>query len=173
MQASTFRRIVTMDSADLLDQFMNLLEARGVRYCVIGGQAVNAYVDPLVSLDIDVVVAVDDMEGLLSALEKQFDVSVFPHSVNVSHPASGLRIQIQTDKRYLSFLGNARRLDVLGRKMLVADLTDVLQGKIWAVQDAGRRPSKRQKDLADISRILEKHPEYRESVPSEILSRLL
>jgi hypothetical protein len=41
----------------------------------------------------------------------------------------------------------------------VAHLEDVLQGKVWAAQDAQRRGSKRQKDLADIARILEKYPE--------------
>jgi hypothetical protein len=37
-----------------------------------------------------------------------------------------------------------------------ARVEDVLQGKVWAVQDSSRRGSKRQKDLADIARILEK-----------------
>ena len=36
---------------------------------------------------------------------------------------------------------------------------DVLQGKIWAYKDEERRKSKRQKDLADIFRIIESFPE--------------
>ncbi|MBI2160736.1 MAG: hypothetical protein HYU25_10250 [Candidatus Rokubacteria bacterium] len=47
-----------------------------------------------------------------------------------------------------------------------------LEGKIWAVTDTTRRPSKRQKDLADIARLLEAHPETRRLVPAEILRRL-
>ncbi len=55
----------------------------------------------------------------------------------------------------------------------MAKLEDVLQGKVWAAQDPARRPSKRQKDLADISRLLEAHPALRSRVPEDILSRLI
>lgn len=55
----------------------------------------------------------------------------------------------------------------------VASVEDVLQGKIWAVMDPERRGSKRQKDLADIARILEKYPDLRTRVPQEIRARLL
>lgn len=50
---------------------------------------------------------------------------------------------------------------------------DVLQGKVWAARDAARRASKRQKDLADISRLLEARPDLRPLVPAELLARLL
>jgi hypothetical protein len=62
-----------------------------------------------------------------------------------------VRIQIQTDPRYAAFVPGAARRSVLGLELPVATVEDVLQGKIWAAQDAGRRPSKRQKDLADIA----------------------
>ena len=39
--------------------------------------------------------------------------------------------------------------------------------------DTSRRPSKRQKDSADISRLLDLYPELRERVPGELLDRLL
>jgi hypothetical protein len=55
----------------------------------------------------------------------------------------------------------------------VAALEDVLQGKVWAALDPERRGSKRQKDLADIARIIETYPELRERVPAEILERLM
>jgi hypothetical protein len=62
----------------------------------------------------------------------------------------------------------------------VASVEDVLQGKIWAVMDPERSPSrmlregsKRQKDLADIARILEKYPDLRTRVPQEVRARLL
>ena len=58
-------------------------------------------------------------------------------------------------------------------KLPVASLEDVLQGKIWAAQDSQRRGSKRQKDLADIARILEKYPTLRVKVPQEIRARLV
>jgi hypothetical protein len=82
-------------------------------------------------------------------------------------------VQLQTDARYAGFVDRAQERPVLGLRLPVATLEDVLQGKVWAVQDATRRPSKRQKALADISRILEVHPTLRGRVPSEVLDRLL
>ena len=39
--------------SDLLERTLQILEEAGARYCVIGGQAVNAYAEPVVSLDLD------------------------------------------------------------------------------------------------------------------------
>ena len=96
----------------------------------------------------------------------------FPHSLNVSTPDSDLRIQIQTDPQYRQFLPRATEREVLGLRLPVADIKDVLQGKIWAVKDTTRRPSKRQKDLVDIGRLVEGYPELRDNVPQEVLDRL-
>jgi hypothetical protein len=63
--------------------------------------------------------------------------------------------------------------DVLGRRLPVAAVDDLLQGKVWAATDATRRASKRQKDLADIARLLEAHPRLRARVPPEVLGRLV
>jgi hypothetical protein len=62
---------------------------------------------------------------------------------------------------------------VLGVQLPVAALDDVLQGKIWAAMDPSPRASKRQKDLADIARILESYPHLRAAVPDDILKRLV
>ena len=97
----------------------------------------------------------------------------FPHGVNVSMPGSDLRVQLQTEPRYGAFVGSASQRDVLGLRLPVAKLEDVLQGKVRAAQDPARRPSKRQKDLADISRLLESYPELRSRIPEDILSRLI
>jgi hypothetical protein len=162
-----------MDTVDLLDRFLQLLEDRAVRYCVIGGQAVNAYVEPLVSLDLDLVVAVESEEAFSRMLAHSFVVETFPHSINVSLAGSDLRIRVQTDPRYVPFVPRAEKRQVLGRTMHVAHIRDVLQGKIWAAEDPERRGSKRQKDLADIARVLEAYPTLREHVPDSILARLV
>ncbi len=56
--------------------------------------------------------------------------------------------------------------------MRVATLEDTLAGKVAAYTDQTRRPSKRQKDLLDILRLVEAHQEIRACVPDEI-QRLL
>jgi hypothetical protein len=173
VRAREFWRIVVDDRVDLLDRLIAVLGDRGVRYCLVGGQAVNAYVEPVVSLDLDIVVAADQLEEVEHLLRAAFRVEPFPHRLNVSLPGADLRVQIQTDPRYSTFVPRAHVREVLGLRLPVARVEDVLQGKIWAVVDPQRRPSKRQKDLADIARVLEACPELRTLVPAEVLPRLL
>jgi hypothetical protein len=173
MKAAEFRKAVTMDEADLLGRLVALLAEHRIRYCLVGGQAVNAYVEPLVSLDVDLVVAADQLESAEALLGRHFRLQRFAHSLNVTVPGSDLRVRIQLDPRYSDFLSRAVAGHVLGRDLPVATVEDVLSGKLWAAQDPTRRPSKRQKDLADIARILETYPHLRGSVPDAILRRLL
>jgi hypothetical protein len=172
VRALDFWKAVTVDHANLLEGFVRLLEEHRIPYCVIGGQAVNAYVEPLVSLDLDVAIASDQLPALEPLLSKDFTVARFPHSLNISRADSDLRIQLQTDPRYAPFVDRASRGTVLGLSLPVARLEDVLLGKIWAAQDPERRGSKRQKDLADIARLLESYPHVRSQVPAAILERL-
>ena len=65
------------------------------------------------------------------------------------------------DPRYSTFVQRAVEGEVLGLRLPVAAVDDVLQGKVWAALDPTRRPSKRQKDLADIARLLEAYPHLR------------
>ena len=161
-----------MDRSDFLERLLAVFETAGVNFCVVGGTAVNAYSPPVVTLDLDVAIAIRDLPRVEEALAEQFEVHRFPHSLNVSAPDSDLRLQIQTDPRYEAFVVRARIREVLGLQLPVAAPEDLLQGKIWAVQDKGRRPSKRQKDLADILRLIESDNELRKRVPADVLARL-
>ncbi len=173
MDALTFWKTTTMDKANLLERLIERLAEHGIRYCVIGGQAVNAYVEPLVSLHLDLVVAVDQMALVESLLAADFQVREFPHSLNISLPDSDLRVQIQTDPRYADFVQRATIREVLGLPLPVAALEDILRGKVWAASDSTRRPSKRQKDLADIARLIEAYPHLTPLVPPDLLARLV
>jgi len=161
-----------MDQTGLLEKLLEFLESRKIPFCVIGGQAVNAYVEPLVSLDLDIAVAVEDPRNLIAELRESFRLTAHPHSLNLEQPGSDLRAQIQTDPRYAAFVAAAKPKEVLGRSMPVARLQDVLSGKIWAATDPERRASKRQKDLADIARILESYPHLGPMVPEDIKEKL-
>jgi len=172
MKAAAFYKVITMDESGFLEGLLVLFEQEGIRWCVVGGQAVNAYVEPLVSLDLDLAVATADLPRLERVLDDRFKVERHPHSLNVSQTGSGLRVQIQTDARYSGFVERSAIRQVLGTPMPVADVSDVLQGKVWAGLDPARRPSKRRKDLLDIERLLERYPELRERTPAEILERL-
>src|SRR5574341_2253555 len=158
MRALDFWKAVTVDRSNLLESLFSLLAEHEIRYCLVGGQAVNAYAEPVVSLDLDLVVALDALPRVEALLSRAFRVERFEHSLNVSAPGSDLRVQIRTDPRYGRFLDRAAVREVLGLDLPVAALEDVLQGKLWAVTDPTRRASKRQKDLADIARLLEVAP---------------
>ncbi|MCK6561219.1 hypothetical protein L6R21_18650 [bacterium] len=139
-----------------------------IDYCVIGGLAVNAYVEPVVSLDLDLAVTVEAIDRLVKAAGKHFTIKKFPPSLNLKSAQSELRIQLQTDARYQAFIKNASLKNVMGYLMKVAALEDILLGKIWAYADSERRKSKRQKDLADILRLVEAYPQLEERLPDSI-----
>jgi hypothetical protein len=173
MKSSTYWKAVLVDRDNLLDRVLDLLKDLKVRYCVIGGAGVNAYTYPVVTEDLDIVVAVEDMAAVEAALGRDFRVRRFPHSINITSPPAKLQIQIQTDPRYFDYVSRAETRDVMDYQLPVARIEDILQGKVWAALNAGRRQSKRQKDLADIARILEVSPELRSRVPDELLAKLL
>jgi hypothetical protein len=133
---------------------------------------VNAYVEPLVSLDLDIAVAVGDPRNLIVELRGSLRLTAHPHRINLELSGSDLRAQIQTDPRYAAFVAAAERKEVLGRSMPVARLEDVLSGKIWAAMHPERRASMRQKDLADIARIMESYPHLGPMVPEGIKAKL-
>jgi hypothetical protein len=172
MRAPEYYKVVTMDRSNLLDKLIAILAEHKIRYCVIGGQAVNAYTTPLVSLDLDIVIATDQVESAIALLSMEFNVKRFPHSVNVTAAESELRVQIQTDSRYAAFVERAELRKALDIPMPVAALEDLLQGKVWAAQDRTRRGSKHLKDLTDIARLLETYPELRVKVPLEVLDQI-
>jgi hypothetical protein len=168
MTEKEFFKKISNGQTDIVKQFLDLLKKLKADYCIIGGLAVNAYSEPVVSLDIDAVIVLDEIELLLDSVKKTFKIKKFPHSINLSSSKSDLRIQIQIDPRYQDFLKNAKTIKIMGYPMRVADVEDVLQGKIWAYMDQTRRLSKRQKDLADIFRLVEKFSELKRRLPDSL-----
>ena len=172
MTGKTFLNRVANGQTDAVSLLLNLLKQTGADYCVIGGLAVNAYAEPVVSLDLDLVVITDKVQALCKAASTRgAKIERFEHSINLTVPGSDLRVQLQTDPRYQEFIGRAEQRNVLGYTMAVAALEDVLAGKVWAYRDPQRRKSKRQKDLADILRMVEAHPEIKGRLPPEIESQ--
>ena len=173
MTGKRFINAVANGETDVIEILLGLLQETGSPYCVIGGLAVNAFAEPVVSLDLDLVVVSDRVGDLTrAAADKGMKMQEFEHSINLSIGGSDLRIQIQTDARYQPFVSRAERKNVLGYEMFVACLEDVVQGKVWAYSDETRRRSKRQKDLSDIMRLVETHPFLREELPAEIRSQI-
>lgn len=142
-------------------------------WCLIGGLAVNCYVEPVYTLDADLVVVSSQLEGIRSELlAAGFSVTEFPHSLNAVMPGSELRVQLTLDPRYQDFLNDTKVMTVLGEQAPVASVENITRGKIWAWNDQRRRPTKRKKDELDLMRLLEAYPELRPVMPQEIKDQL-
>jgi hypothetical protein len=141
-------------------------------WCLIGGLAVNCYVEPVFTLDADIVVVSAKLKAIEAALRVAgFTVESFEHSLNANMPGSDLRI-LTLDDRYQAFVNRAEVHEVLGQQVPIASLSDVVQGKVWAWQDEKRRASKRKKDELDLMRILEAYPETRQMMPQRICEQV-
>jgi hypothetical protein len=149
------------------------LEGRDIAWCAIGGVAVNHWAkEPMVTQDVDFVVAADDIERAVTALgEAGFKAEHHPWSVNFTGN-SQVRIQLSTEKVYSEFPKRAVPADVHGILLRVASLEDTLKGKILAWKDPSRRQSKRAKDFTDIVRLVEAHPELWSALPEDLQGRI-
>ena len=142
-------------------------------YCLIGGLAVNCYVEPVYTLDADVVVIASSLSRLSAYLQEQgFKTEEHLNSMNALAPASKLRIQFTTDERYQAFLARSVEAEVLGLRVKVASLADVTQGKLWAYSDPRRRLSKRKKDELDLIRLAEAYPLLKALYPCELREQI-
>lgn len=159
----------TLGGTDDVMRFVDALEQADISWCSIGGIAVNHWAgEQMVTLDVDFVVAADSVEKAEECLLKAgFQAEEFEWSINFKGK-SKVSIQLTTEKQYLDFPSRGIAADVHGILMRVASLEDTLAGKIRAWSDPKRRQSKRIKDLADIARLVESHPELWENLP-EIL----
>src|SRR6266498_3291814 len=127
MTAAEIYESVTNGGASDFAEVVTVLN-RNKPWCLIGGLAVNCYVEPVYTVDVDLVVVAAN----LSQIERE----------------------------------------VLGIRVPVANLEDIIRSKVWAWQDATRRLSKRKKDELDLIRIAEAYPRLRPLIPNKIVAQL-
>ena len=163
----------TLGGAKDVMRLVAALEEREISGCMIGGLAVNHWAaEPMATADVDLVIASEKIEEAAEALKGLgFSENRFEWSINFKGE-SKVSIQISTEAMYGEFPSRSVPSEVHGILMRVASLEDTLKGKIAAYSDKGRRGSKKLKDLTDISRLLETHPELSEKIPAEILGKL-
>ena len=163
----------TMGGSRDVSTLVQLLEEREIAWCMIGGLAVNHWAEEaMATADVDLVIVTNELDSAMAACEELgFARQKFEHSVNLKGQ-SKVSIQITTAAFYQDFPARSVPADVHGILMRVASLEDTMSGKIAAYSDPQRRPSKRQKDLADIARLLEAHPALLSLVPESIQQRM-
>lgn len=150
-------------------RLVDCLERADVAWCAIGGVAVNHWAgQPMVTQDVDFVVASDSIKRAVSLLEEAgFRSEKFEWSINF-RGRSAVSIQLSTEDFYRDFPARAVPADVHGILLRVASLEDTLRGKIKAWSELERRQSKRIKDLADIARLVEAHPHIWDLLTDEL-----
>ncbi|MFH0879337.1 MAG: nucleotidyl transferase AbiEii/AbiGii toxin family protein [Lentisphaerota bacterium] len=159
----------TSGGTDDVMRLVDCLERADIAWCAIGGIAVNHWAEePMVTKDVDFVVATDNIEKAISLLEKEgFHSERFDWSVNFAGK-SKISLQLSTEDFYREYPSRAVPADVHGILLRVASLEDTLKGKIKAWSDPGRRQSKRIKDLGDIARLVESHPYLWSQLPEAL-----
>lgn len=142
-------------------------------YCLIGGLAINCYVEPVYTMDADFALAAAHLDTVRQRLLKLgFKVEDHEHSLNAIRSGSQLQIRFTKDPRYTAFPARAELRETIGLRLRVAALPDLVQAKIWAWNDPQRRLSKRKKDELDLIRIAEKYPQFVSQLP-ELIRREL
>lgn len=149
----------TVGGADDVMRLVDCLERADIQWCAIGGVAVNHWAEePMVTRDVDLVVATESVEIAVKILEEAgFKSERFEWSINFQG-RSKVSVQLSTEDFYFGFPDRAVPADVHGILMRVASLEDTLKGKTKAWKDTERRQSKKIKDLGDIARLVESHP---------------
>lgn len=173
MTAKRFYDWQTAGGTDDVMRLVNCLERADIPWCAIGGVAVNHWAEePMVTQDVDFVVATESIEKTIMLLEAEgFISSRFEWSVNFKG-ASKVSLQLSTEDFYQEFASRSVPADVHGILLRVASLRDTLAGKIKAWNATERRQSKRIKDLGDISRLVESHPELWEELPPDLQAQI-
>ncbi len=173
MTAKQFYDWQTSGGTDDVMRLVDCLERADIAWCTIGGVAVNHWArEPMVTQDVDFVVAADAIEQTVSLLESAgFRSERLEWSINFTG-RSKVVAQLSTEEFYRDFPARAVPADVHGILLRVASLEDTLRGKAKAWGEPSRRQSKRIKDLADIARLVEAHPQLWGQVPDDVKQHL-
>ncbi|OGP61654.1 MAG: hypothetical protein A2V65_04180 [Deltaproteobacteria bacterium RBG_13_49_15] len=150
-------------------RMVDCIERADLAWCAIGGVAVNHWADePIVTQDVDFVVAAESVELATKLLEEAgFKSERFQWSINF-RGHSKVSIQLSTEDFYKDFPSRSVAADIHGILMRVASLEDTLHGKIKAWRDNEKRQSKKLKDLGDIARLVENHPRLWELLDTDL-----
>ena len=171
MIAKEFFNRVTNNNG-FLENIIDIIKSKDIPYCIIGGLGVNAYAEPVVTLDCDIVVLIDKLSELINELELHYKIKKFEHSIKIYHKDSDLRIQIQTSSNIQNYLKDAEYKNVLGYNLRVASIENIFKGKINAATNPKRRRDKRSNDITSILRLIDVKPELKYMLSKELKEEL-
>ena len=115
MTSKQFYDWQTLGGTDDVMRFVDALEKADIVWCAIGGVAVNHWAaEPIVTQDVDFVVAADSIERAETVLKKAgFKAETFEWSINFKGK-SKVSIQLTTESSYKDFATRGVPADVHG-----------------------------------------------------------
>lgn len=153
-------------------QIIGIVDSFGA-WCLIGGMAVNCYVEQVHTRDADIVVATSNLTPICDRLRTAgFGIEERRNCIDVTSPRSDVLVQFTKYPEFQSFLGRSREHTVMGTRCRVACLEDVAQGKLWAYANTKRTDAKRKKDELDLIRLATAYPKLRTMYPPHLMLRL-
>ncbi len=163
----------TMGGGSDVSTLVRSLEELQIPWRMIGGLAAGHWAhEPMATADVDPVIAAGGIEDAVTSLKAAgFSEERFDRSIGMKGQ-SRVSIRISTEDLYGELPSRSAPAVVHGILMRVAGLGNALKGKIAAYSDPARRPGKRQKDLTDLSRLIEAHPQPASPLPQSIIDRL-
>lgn len=173
MTAKRFYDWQTAGGTDDVMRLVNCLERADIAWCAINDAAVNHWAEePMVTQDVDFVVATESIEKAIALLEAEgFASNRFEWSVNFKG-GSKVSLQLSTGDFYQDFASRAVPADVHGILLRVASLRDTLAGKIKDSNAPEQKQSERIKDLGDIPRLVESHPGLWAELPQDLQAQI-
>src|SRR5229473_788224 len=122
MTASEVFESVTGSGSSDFALLVSILNQHGP-WCLIGGLAVNCYVEPVYTLDADIVIASRELELIKTELNAGgFAVQEITHSLNATMSGSELRMKYSLQPRYQECITPTELRELLGNQVPVASL---------------------------------------------------
>lgn len=148
-----------MDFKMVLEKLLGEFESRQIRYALMGGFALGLWGVPRTTVDMDFLVALEDMESIHGVLSAAGYERVY-HSENVSQYTSGLAVFGEIDiihafrEASFNMLARAEKKKIFGGKTTIPVLVpeDIIGLKVQAMAN---NPSRQATDLSDIESLME------------------
>jgi hypothetical protein len=143
-------------------------------WCLVGGLALNCYVEEQHTSDVDIVIATLEADSIKQDLTiAGFSIEELPPVITAKMKGSDLDIRLTADARQQKFLFDAKLMAVMGERVPVASPANIARGLLWSWSEESRPPTKRKKDERGLVRLLEAYPQLHNLVPEEFRKHVL
>jgi hypothetical protein len=150
-----FKNMITNNIAFIFDVVGNQLPKAGVDFLMIGGHAVNHYGYSRATIDVDFMIAANDLDAVRSVMEEagfsnisQSDNVVFFNKPDIPVRVDFLQVDADTMQ---ALLADAQSIEYGGQFLKVPSLLNLIAMKLFALKSGS--PKRWEKDFPDIAHL--------------------